>query len=96
VGPISQRERKRGAAGGSSWAASGRCWAGPSRVVPVAGPFLFFCSETFSIFCFQFCLIYLFETNLFGFGLNFNFVKLWQLCLGVCQTNNVLFGEVLK
>jgi hypothetical protein len=58
----------------------------------VAGPFHFFYSETFSIFYFQFCLIYLFETNLFGFGLNFNFVKLWQLCPGVCQTKNVLFG----
>jgi hypothetical protein len=51
-----------------SWAGSGRCWAGPPRVGPVAGPFLFFCSETFSIFYFQFCLIYLFDTNLFGFG----------------------------
>jgi hypothetical protein len=58
-------------------------------------PFLlFFLFLFFSIFCFQFCLIDLFETNLFGFGLNFNFVKLWQLCQGVCQTNNVLFGEV--
>jgi hypothetical protein len=39
-------------------------------------------------------LIDLFETKPFGFGLNFNFVKLWQLFQGVCQTNNVLFGEV--
>jgi hypothetical protein len=45
-------------------------------------------------FLFSVLLIDLFETNLFGFGLNFNFVKLWQLCQGVCQTNNVLFGEV--
>jgi hypothetical protein len=55
----------------------------------VAGPFLLF---LFCIF-FYFLFLVLFDTNLFGFGLNFNFVKLWQLCPGVCQTNNVLFGE---
>jgi hypothetical protein len=49
------------------------CWSFPGQ--PSGWPFSFFCSVTFSIFYFQFCLIYLFDTNLFGFGLNFNFCK---------------------
>jgi hypothetical protein len=49
-----EREGRRGWAGsaGSVWLS----WIGP-RVGPVASPSLFFCSETFSNFCFVICLI---------------------------------------
>jgi hypothetical protein len=91
VGPSWQRGRERRRGAGLARVVAGLVLPGSAQWLAL---FFFFCSETFSIFYFQFCLIYLFDTNLFGFEINFNLVKLWQLCPGVCQTNNVLFGEV--